>query len=118
MNILVSGVSRGVGIAICKKILAEGHSVYGISRTHSDEVKELQAQFPNQFFFHSFDLSDTENVRKEIFKNFLNQISLDALVNNAAMAYDDIITNLNYEELLKMYQVNVFFAYDDDEICY
>ena len=108
MNILVSGVSRGVGIAICKKILAEGHSVYGISRTHSDEVKELQAQFPNQFFFYSFDLSDTENVRKEIFKNFLNQISLDALVNNAAMAYDDIITNLNYEELLKMYQVNVF----------
>ena len=108
MNILVSGVSRGVGIAICKKILAEGHTVYGISRTHSDEVKELQAQFPNQFFFYSFDLSDTENVRKEIFKNFLNQISLDALVNNAAMAYDDIITNLNYEELLKMYQVNVF----------
>ena len=108
MNILVSGVSRGVGIAICKKILAEGHSVYGISRTHSDEVKELQAQFPNQFFFYSFDLSDTENVRKEIFKNFLNQISLDALVNNAAMAYDDIITNLNYEELLKMFQVNVF----------
>ena len=108
MNILVSGVSRGVGIAICKKILAEGHSVYGISRTHSDEVKELQTQFPNQFFFYSFDLSDTDNVRKEIFKNFLNQISLDALVNNAAMAYDDIITNLNYEELLKMYQVNVF----------
>ena len=108
MNILVSGVSRGVGIAICKKILAEGHSVYGISRTHSDEVKELQTQFPNQFFFYSFDLSDTDNVRKEIFKNFLNQISLDALVNNAAIAYDDIITNLNYEELLKMYQVNVF----------
>ena len=108
MNILVSGVSRGVGIAICKKLLAEGHSVYGISRSHSDEVKELQAQFPNQFFFYSFDLSDTDNVRKEIFKNFLNQISLDALVNNAAMAYDDIITNLNYEELLKMYQVNVF----------
>ena len=24
------------------------------------------------------------------------------------MAYDDIITNLNYEELLKMYQINVF----------
>lgn len=108
MNILVSGVSRGVGIAICKKILAEGHSVYGISRTHSDEVKELQTQFPNQFFFFSFDLSDTDNVRKEIFKNFLNQISLDALVNNAAISYDDIITNLNYEELLKMYQVNVF----------
>ncbi|MFT3918504.1 SDR family oxidoreductase [Cloacibacterium sp.] len=109
MNILVSGVSRGVGIAICKKLLAEGHSVYGISRTYSDEVKELQTQFPNKFFFYSFDLSDTENVRKEIFKNFINnQISLDALVNNAAMAYDDIITNLNYEELLKMYQVNVF----------
>jgi 3-oxoacyl-[acyl-carrier protein] reductase len=50
MNILVSGVSRGVGIAICKKILAEGHSVYGISRTHSDEVKEYKRNFLTNSF--------------------------------------------------------------------
>jgi 3-oxoacyl-[acyl-carrier protein] reductase len=29
-------------------------------------------------------------------------------VNNAAIAYDDIITNLNYDDLQTMYNVNVF----------
>jgi 3-oxoacyl-[acyl-carrier protein] reductase len=33
---------------------------------------------------------------------------LDGFVNNAASAYDDLITNLSYEELLGMYQINVF----------
>ena len=33
---------------------------------------------------------------------------IHGLVNNAAMAYDDIVTNLNYDLLQKMYCVNVF----------
>jgi 3-oxoacyl-[acyl-carrier protein] reductase len=33
MNILVSGASRGVGLAICIVLLKQGHTVYAISRT-------------------------------------------------------------------------------------
>ena len=109
MNILVTGVSRGVGIEICKVLLAENHCVYGISRTHSDEVKQLQKDFPNHFFFKSFDLALVDEVRQEIFKDFVsNQIPLHGFVNNAALAYDDIITNLNADSLQNMYKVNVF----------
>ena len=37
-----------------------------------------------------------------------NKIQLDGYVNNAAMAYDDIVTNLNIDKLKAMYNVNVF----------
>ena len=48
-------------------------------------------------------------MRKAIFKEFVgNKIVLHAYVNNAAMAYDDIVTNLNLDRLKAMYDVNVF----------
>lgn len=60
-------------------------------------------------FFKSVDLSDTTNIHKIIFKEFLtNSVPLDGYVNNAAVAYDDIITNLQIDKLRVMYNVNVF----------
>jgi len=60
-------------------------------------------------FFKSVDLLDSAGVHKVIFREFItNNIVLHGFVNNAALAYDDIITNLNIERLQAMYHVNVF----------
>lgn len=109
MNYLVTGCSRGVGLEICRVLLEQGHTVYGIARGFSNEFQQLQEENLEHLFFKSIDLSDSENVRKSIFKDFIsNKLRLDGFVNNAAMAYDDIITNLNLEKLKAMYAVNVF----------
>jgi 3-oxoacyl-[acyl-carrier protein] reductase len=108
-NILVTGCSRGVGLEICRVLLAEGHTVFGIARTHSEDFKALEEKYPHLLYFKSIDLTDAENVRKNIFKGFItNDIILDGYVNNAAIAYDDIVTNLNLNKLKTMYDVNVF----------
>lgn len=109
MNYLVTGCSRGVGLEICRVLLKQGHTVYGVARSYTEEFKKLEQEYPNKLFFKSIDLSDSENVRKTVFKEFItNLVQLDGYVNNAAMAYDDIITNLNVEKLKAMYDVNVF----------
>jgi len=109
MNVLITGISRGVGFEIAKLFLESGHTVYGISRTESDELKALEKQYPNQLFFKVFDLADPANIHQEVFKNFLNNhIPLHVLINNAAMAYDDIVTNLNYDDLKTMFDVNLY----------
>ena len=109
MNILVTGCSRGVGLEICKVLLAQGHSVYGVARSYTDEFKALEAEYAGKLFFKSIDLSDSEGARKSVFKEFItNDIVLDGYVNNAAVAYDDIVTNLNLNRLKAMYDVNVF----------
>jgi 3-oxoacyl-[acyl-carrier protein] reductase len=109
MNILVTGCSRGVGLEICRVLLAQGHTVYGIARSHTEKFKALEAQYTGLLFFKSIDLSDSEGVRKSVFKEFItNDIVLDGYVNNAAVAYDDIVTNLNLDRLKAMYDVNVF----------
>lgn len=109
MNYLVTGCSRGVGLEICKILLEEGHRVFGIARSHSEDFKTLENQYNELLHFKSVDLSDSENVRHLIFKEYIsNDIVLDGYVNNAAIAYDDIITNLNLSKLKAMYAVNVF----------
>ena len=109
MNILVTGCSRGVGLEICKVLLAQGHMVYGVARSHTDEFKALESEYAGKLIFKSIDLSDSEGARKSVFKEFItNDIVLDGYVNNAAVAYDDIVTNLNLDRLKAMYEVNVF----------
>lgn len=109
-NYLITGVSKGLGIKIAEKALENGFSVYGISRSKSVELEVLLNKYPDSFFWKSVDLSDKGlDVKKEIFKDFIpNKTHLDGFVNNAALAYDDIITNLNQEKLELMFSVNVF----------
>jgi 3-oxoacyl-[acyl-carrier protein] reductase len=108
-NILVTGCSRGVGLEICRVLLREGNTVYGVARTHTEEFEALEKEYAGRVFFKSVDLADSEGARKSIFRSFVtNEIVLHGFVNNAAVAYDDIVTNLNLKRLKDMYDVNVF----------
>lgn len=109
MNIIVTGCSRGVGLEICRVLLEQGNTVYGIARSCPDAFIKLQAEYEGKLFFKSVDLSASESVRQNIFKDYCgNNVRIDGYVNNAAIAYDDIVTNLNLDHLRNMYHVNVF----------
>lgn len=109
MNVLVTGCSRGVGLEICRVLLNQGHTVYGVARSYTEEFKALERMCPNALFFKSVDLGNSDDIHKLVFKEFVtNKVPLHGFVNNAAMAYDDIVTNLNLDKLQKMYAVNVF----------
>lgn len=95
---LVTGCSKGLGRSICNKLLNLNHTVIGISRSKVN----LNGKFTNL----NIDLNSGEDEIKEYL--LTNKIKLDGFVNNAAYAYDDIITNLNREALSNMYSVNVF----------
>ncbi len=109
MNVLLTGASRGVGLEICKVLLEKGNTVYAISRTYTSEFAELEAAYRERLFFKTVDLSNTEDIYQTVFKEFVtNSIPLHGFINNAAHAYDDIITNLSLSKLEEMYRINVF----------
>ncbi len=108
-NILITGVSRGLGFKIAETLLQEGYRLYGVNRTISDELQSLQKNFPQQLHLKSFDLSNTGDVKVLLLNDFLTlDTPLHGFVNNAAMAYDDIVTNINADTLEHMYRINVF----------
>lgn len=108
-NILISGVSKGLGYEITKLLLEKGYCVYGISRTVTSELVNLQQDYPNLLKTLKYNLSDVNNIKLNIFNDFIPlQIPIHGFVNNAAIAYDDIVTNANYERLKSSFEVNFF----------
>lgn len=109
--IIVTGDSRGVGREIAYQILDEtDFGVIGISRSSEESADELLVKYPNRFRALSYDLANVVGV-KQLYRDKIRKIGpIYGLVNNSAMAYDDIISNLNVDELETMFQVNVFSA--------
>ncbi|MET4560722.1 3-oxoacyl-[acyl-carrier protein] reductase [Lysinibacillus parviboronicapiens] len=109
--IIVTGDSRGVGREIVHQILAEtDFGVIGISRSSEDAAGELLAIYPDRFKPLSYDLTDVDGI-KPLYMEKIRKIGpIYGLVNNSAMAYDDIVSNLNVQQLQTMFQVNVFSA--------
>ena len=92
-NILLTGDSKGLGKSIKNQLREKGYNVIGISRT-SEDIK--------------FDFSKSEDIKSLYFDEIKNRGPIHGFINNAALAYDDIITYLNFESLEKMYRINVF----------
>jgi 3-oxoacyl-[acyl-carrier protein] reductase len=107
--IIVTGDSRGLGKEIVKKILDDTEfNVIGISRATSDEVSDLKDKYQNRFVHITFDLLNVSGIKELYLKQIKQYGVIYGLVNNSAMAYDDIVSNLNMERLENMYKVNVF----------
>lgn len=111
-TVLLTGDSRGVGHCIASELLAKGYKVIGLSRSMTAEIEKLQKSYGEDNYIHiNYDLKNVAGI-KNLYKKTLRPLTIKngihAFINNAAIAYDDIITNLNDSRLEDMYKVNVF----------
>ena len=109
--VIVTGDSQGLGKEIARQLLADTeYGVIGISRSDGEAVEELRVDYEGRFVHLSYDLTDSEGVKNLYLQQIRPIGPLQGLVNNSAMAYDDIATNLNLDMLQRMFRVNVFSA--------
>ncbi|WP_328438028.1 SDR family oxidoreductase [Streptomyces sp. NBC_00457] len=76
-RVLVTGASKGIGLAIVRAFLAEGASVTAVSRRSTPELDETEATFV------SADLSEADGPRRMVETVLAIDPRLDVLVNNA-----------------------------------
>ena len=108
-NILITGISKGLGLVLARSLVNLNYNIFGINRTNTDELNCLMNEYPEKIKIFNYDLSDSDNARNLLLGTFIPiETPLHGFINNAAVAYDDIITNIRIEPLENMFRVNVF----------
>ena len=95
---LVTGANRGIGLALTRGLLGQGHSVIGTCRQSSEALEESGARI------ESLDLQDPEAIAR--FGADLAGETLDLVVQNAGVFLSDRLDKLDVAGLRQQWEVN------------
>jgi len=103
----VTGASKGLGLALAKKLLEQGYRVVATSRTIQSLHSEIGEQ-SEHFLPLEVSLTDPENVKSAIGKSIEHFGQLDVIVNNAGYGQIGTLEELSDEEARANFDINVF----------
>jgi 3-oxoacyl-[acyl-carrier protein] reductase len=106
-SVLVSGGTRGVGLAIARKLACDGFRVFAIGRRESDGLSAAIAEFPAGVMnFVPFDLTVLEVIPDLIREMKAEHGPLYGLVNNAALGTGGLLSNMHNSDIEKLVRLN------------
>ena len=102
-NILITGVSSGLGEALAKTYLENGDNVYAIGKT----IPKKLDHYPH-FFFFPYDLSETFMIRSTL-EEFLAHRSFDIVILNAGLLGEiETLSQTELNDIKNVMEVNVW----------
>lgn len=97
-TIVITGASRGIGLAIAKKLLIEGHEVVGLSRTHALKHENYIAK--------KIDLADLKFLPDQLRALQTELPEVDALICNAGVWHYSNFEELSFDEIRHIIELN------------
>jgi len=106
--IIVTGASRGLGLAICETLLAStSFAVVGASRTESSQFRELAAANPHRLHYRFLDLASHSSL-SAFARSVVAEFGAPfGLVNNGAIARDGLFATQHETEIQELVATNV-----------
>jgi 3-oxoacyl-[acyl-carrier protein] reductase len=109
-KVIVTGGSRGIGLAITRRLATEGYHVITVARHQSDELKaamrEVERSAAGSIHFASFDLAEVEKI-PGLVKHLRSQFGPTyGLVNNAAVGLHGILATMHNSQIESLLRVN------------
>ncbi|MDB5639097.1 MAG: 3-oxoacyl-ACP reductase [Bradyrhizobium sp.] len=110
-NVVVTGGSRGIGLAIARRLAAAGYNVIAVARRESDELRETIREVVKQgsgvLHFKPFDLSEIDAI--PIFVKALRDEfgAIYGLVNNAGIGTEGLLATMHNTEIEALVRLNV-----------
>ncbi len=107
MNIVVTGASRGIGFELVKQFLNAGHTVFCLTRN----IEPLKDIAHSNLKSISTDLTSQDSMNAAVTFIKKQVAHIDCIINNAGSLVNKPYESISYDELQKVYQVNVFAPY-------
>jgi 3-oxoacyl-[acyl-carrier protein] reductase len=106
-TVLVTGATRGLGLAIVDRLLRDGFKVLAAGRSDTPELAALRAEFCEKLYFAAFDLFETEQIGSFVKSLTDEHGHLYGLVNNAAIGLDGVLATMHNRDIEQVMKVNV-----------
>ena len=110
-SVIISGASRGVGLAIARRLAAGGYRAVAIARGDSEPLAAARAEFAEregagEIVFRPFDLSNIEAIGA-----FVRGLRAEfgapyGLINNAALGTDGLLANMHLSQIEALVRLN------------
>jgi 3-oxoacyl-[acyl-carrier protein] reductase len=108
-DVVVTGGSRGLGLAISLRLVCAGYRVIAIARNESSELKSaMQAEGGQRGSLHfvPFDLAAIEQI-PALVRTLRKQFGpIYGLVNNAGISFDGVLALMNDSHIERLVRVN------------
>lgn len=111
-SVVITGSSRGIGLAILEQFAKEGANIAACSNKQSDAViqkyKEIAEVNNVQITPYFFDMSNEEAVKEGVKEIKAAMPVVDVLVNNAGISHIAPFMMSKMEDLHRVFQINYF----------
>ncbi|MEG3836992.1 MULTISPECIES: SDR family NAD(P)-dependent oxidoreductase [unclassified Microcoleus] len=105
--IVITGVSRGLGLAMTEKFIELGHTVVGCARS-SEAVEKLRQKYSAPHHFTCLDVTNDDRVKAWATEMLAKNAPPDLLINNAGVAnHLAPLWNISNEEFSQVIDVNI-----------
>ncbi|MFI6237008.1 SDR family NAD(P)-dependent oxidoreductase [Micromonospora sp. NPDC050784] len=105
--VLVSGGSRGLGLAIVTDLLDAGVRVAAFARTITPELEKLAVEHPDRLHVGSVDVTDLRAAQSFVREVEQRLGPIDGIVNNAAMGQDSLHAHTATEDIARIIETNL-----------
>jgi 3-oxoacyl-[acyl-carrier protein] reductase len=110
LNVLVTGGSRGIGLAISQRLADAGYNVIAVARRESDGLREAIAAVAKgngRLHFRAADLSNVDAIPAFV-KGLRQEFgAIYGLVNNAGIGTEGLLATMHNSEIEALMRLNV-----------
>ncbi len=106
-NVIVTGASRGLGLAIAERLVRDGFRVIAVARRSSEALEAASAKAPEgALVFAALDLSEIAAIPEFVREQRARRGPIHGLVNNAGLGTQGLLANMPDADIEALIRLN------------
>jgi 3-oxoacyl-[acyl-carrier protein] reductase len=108
-NVIITGATRGLGLAMAARLLQEEgrYRLICTGRHQTSELQALQARYDGRLIFAPYDLNDLDGIPGFVASVARENGPLYGLINNAGIGLDGLLATQHVTEISSVLRVNL-----------